>query len=328
MEEKTQTEQVQVQSEQTAPKGAEAPAKKKKKKKSLFLPILLIVLVAIAAIGVTLYPMISNVMAEHNKSVIQTSYEETLKVLDTSERDQLLADAQAYNERLINSEYQPYSREAIIEATEGYEDMLNVQHNGIMGYLVVPKIDIELPILHDTTDESLNHGVGHVIGSTLPIGGEGTHSILSAHSGMAGQKMFTDLDRLTEGDVFYIRMLGDTLAYQVTEINVVLPEDVSKLELIPDRDRCTLVTCTPYGVNTHRLLVHGDRIEYEEAKIIEEEQQEQLENGPIESTWTEMYMKGVIYGAIAVAAIIFVALIIGLVSKCRKKRRAKDSEKK
>ena len=130
-----------------------------------------------------------------------------------------------------------------------------------MGYVEIPKIQVNLPIYHGTDAEVLDRGVGHLLGSSLPVGGESTHTILSDHSGMASQKMFTDLEQLTQGDVFYLNVLNETLAYQVTEINTVLPYETDLLGIVPGEDLCTLVTCTPYGINTHRLLVRGRRVE-------------------------------------------------------------------
>ena len=171
-----------------------------------------------------------------------------------------------------------------------------------MGYVEIPKISVNLPIYHGTENDSLERGIGHLLGSSLPVGGENTHTILSGHSGMASQKMFTDLEQLTVGDVFYLHVLDETLAYQVVEINTVLPYDTSLLGIAPGEDLCTLVTCTPYGVNTHRLLVRGSRIPYEEAEALAEEITEQAPH----STWEQKYLQGILWGAIA-------ALGLGLV---------------
>ena len=175
-----------------------------------------------------------------------------------------------------------------------------------MGYVVIPKINVNLPIYHGTGNDSLDRGVGHLLGSSLPVGGESTHAILTGHSGMATQKMFTDLEQLNTGDVFYLQILNETLAYQVIEINTVLPYDTSLLGIAHGEDYCTLVTCTPYGVNTHRLLVRGSRIPYEEAEEIVEES---VAEEPAESTWETEYVKGIVVGIIVVVALIlFIAI--------------------
>lgn len=172
-----------------------------------------------------------------------------------------------------------------------------------MGYVVIPKISVNLPIYHGTENDSLDRGIGHLLGSSLPVGGESTHSILSGHSGMASQKMFTDLEQLVVGDVFYLHVLNETLAHQVVEINTVLPYDTSLLGIVPGEDLCTLVTCTPYGVNTHRLLVRGSRIPYDEAKaILESKDMEE----PTCSSWEQKYLLGIAWGVLA-------ALGLGLV---------------
>ena len=191
-------------------------------------------------------------------------------------------------------------------ASANYDSQLNPAGNGIMGYVEIPKISVNLPIYHGTENDSLERGIGHLLGSSLPVGGESTHSILSGHSGMASQKMFTDLEQLIVGDVFYLRILNDTLAYQVAEINTVLPYDTSLLGIVPGEDLCTLVTCTPYGVNTHRLLVRGSRIPYEEAELLAEEV---AEEEPVKSTWEQKYIEGLLWG---VAAVLLLLLLIGV----------------
>ena len=188
----------------------------------------------------------------------------------------------------------------------------------MMGYVEIPKISVNLPIYHGTGSDSLDRGVGHLLGSSLPVGGESTHTVLTAHSGMANQKLFSDLDKLKKGDVFYLRVLDENLAYQVDDINTVLPHDSSLLEIAEGEDYCTLVTCTPFGVNTHRLLVRGTRIPYEEAEEIVEEQI-QTEDLPT-STWVEQYVLGLFYGSGAVIVMCVAYLIY------RFRRRGKYEE--
>lgn len=174
-----------------------------------------------------------------------------------------------------------------------------------MGYLQVPKIHVQLPIYHGTADATLEIGVGHLLGSSLPIGGESSHCILSGHSGMASSKMLSDLDRMEIGDVFFLDVLGERLAYEVDQIKTVLPHDTTFLGIEQGKDLATLVTCTPFGVNTHRLLVRGSRIAYTE-KV--EEAVTLIAEEPVESTWEEQYEEGLLYGMLAV--LILLAIVI------------------
>lgn len=249
------------------------------------------VLLFLAALCLTLYPLISNYVNQKYASQIHTAYQEVMEQIDDSALREAKAQADIYNHSLIPgaSTENAYSQEGLLAASADYDSQLNIAGNGIMGYVEVPKISVNLPIYHGTENDSLERGIGHLLGSSLPVGGESTHSILSGHSGMASQKMFTDLEQLIVGDVFYLRILNDTLAYQVAEINTVLPYDTSLLGIIPGEDLCTLVTCTPYGVNTHRLLVRGSRIPYAEAALLAEEV---AEEEPAKSTWEQKYIEG------------------------------------
>ena len=260
------------------------------------------ILVFLMALGITLYPVISNFYNQRHQSQIHTQYEAVVEQTDDSELIRARELAQQYNEA-IQPGSRPddaYSRDAILEASRNYEDQLNLAGDGIMGYVEIPLIRVNLPIYHGTASETLDVGIGHLLGSSLPVGGESTHSVLTAHSGMAGQKMFSDIDQLEEGDVFYLQILGETLAYQVDAIHAVLPHDTTYLGITQGEDQCTLVTCTPFGVNTHRLLVRGSRIPYEEAEVIVEEQL-QVEEPP-KSTWEQQYIKGVLLGVGGVGA--------------------------
>lgn len=219
-------------------------------------------------------------------------------------RDQAIS----YNTAIIPGASQNnYTQEGLASAAVDYENLLNLAGDSIMGYVEIPKIQVLLPIYHGTEGETLERGVGHLLGSSLPVGGESTHTILSGHSGMASQKMFTDLGQLTTEDVFYLHVLNETLAYQVTEINTVLPHDTSLLGIAPGEDLCTLVTCTPYGINTHRLLVRGSRIPYEEAE--EKVQNIQPEDIP-ESTWEQKYAMGIALGLLMVLILVLTLAFI------------------
>lgn len=261
---------------------------------------------ALLALGITLYPLISNYFSEVNRSLIETKYTKAVELMDDSEVIGARMDAQAYNATLLTVTDKPYTKEALTQAAESYDDLLNVRGDGIMGYLEIPKLDVELPIFHGTAEETLDRGLGHLLGSSLPVGGKGTHCVITGHSGLAGQRMFSDLDKLKILDVFYIKTLDETLAYSVIEINTVLPEDTSKLTINPQGDDVTLVTCTPYGINTHRLLVRGTRISYETAsEMVEDADFEDV--APV-STWESEYRRGVILGMIGIA---LVAALIG-----------------
>ena len=260
------------------------------------------------ALGLTLYPVISNYVNQKYASKIQTAYQEVMEQIDDSALREAKAQADIYNHSLIPgaSTENAYSQEGLLAASADYDSQLNLAGNGIMGYVEIPQISVNLPIYHGTENDSLERGIGHLLGSSLPVGGENTHSILSGHSGMASQKMFTDLEQLTVGDVFYLHVLNETLAYQVVEINTVLPYDTSLLGIVPGEDLCTLVTCTPYGVNTHRLLVRGSRIPYAEAELLAEEA---AEEEPVKSTWEQKYIEGLLWGA---AAVLLLLLLIGV----------------
>lgn len=268
------------------------------------------VVLFLTALGLTLYPLISNYVNQKYASEIQTAYQELIQQTDDSVLQEAKQRTVAYNLAITPGTADAYSEEALLSAAENYENQLDITGNGIMGYVEIPKIQVNLPIYHGTDAEVLDRGVGHLLGSSLPVGGENTHIILSGHSGMASQKMFTDLEQLTQGDVFYLDVLNETLAYQVTEINTVLPYETDLLGIVPGKDLCTLVTCTPYGINTHRLLVCGSRIPFEEAAVLEEET---TSAEPAASTWEAKYLQGLLIGcaaAVGVSAIVFLVVRI------------------
>lgn len=266
------------------------------------------------ALGLTLYPVISNYVNQKYASEIFTAYQEVIAQTDNTVLLQERGKAIAYNQTLIprTGSDGSYTQEALQSASGEYNSMLNLAGDGIMGYIEIPKINVHLPIYHGTGDSSLSKGVGHLLGSSLPVGGESTHSILSGHSGMASQTMLTDLEQLGIGDVFYLYVLGDVLAYQVMEINTVLPSDTSLLGIWEGEDCCTLVTCTPYGVNTHRLLITGSRIPYEEAEQITVQMEVEDSTG---SHWMQYYLRGLEIGLAVVAGFLVAALLLFLLWK-------------
>lgn len=270
------------------------------------LTITLCVFLFLFSLGLTLYPAISNYYNEQHQSEIHTAYIEMVEQADDSELIETRQQAIAYNESIIPGTADTYSHEALLTASETYDSQLNLAGDGIMGYVEIPSIDVYLPIYHGTGNDSLERGVGHLLGSSLPVGGNNTHSILTGHSGMASQKMFTDINQLQNGDVFYLHVLDETLAYQVCQLNTVLPHDTTYLGIEPGQDLCTLVTCTPVGINTHRLLVRGSRIPYQEAAVIQE--QIVIERAPV-STWEQQYLQGLFLGFGAVAVITVLILV-------------------
>ncbi len=279
----------------------------------------LAILAFLLALGLTLYPIVATKYNAAHQSAIFSDYSQQVEQQNNAEKERILDLARQYNAALQPGVWDSESQDLLLWASEDYTDQLDITGTGIMGYVQIPSIGVNLPIFHGTSDAVLSKGVGHLIGSSLPIGGESTHAILTGHSGMASQKMFTDLEQLAVGDVFYLDVLGERLAYQVDDIHVVLPYDTSHLEIVPGEDYCTLVTCTPYGVNTHRLLVRGSRIPWEGT---EEKVEETVQAVPHESTWEREYLKGIwiAIGIVAVAGA--VALTVWL---CRRYRNEKVS---
>ena len=271
------------------------------------LAIMLAVAAFLAALGLTLYPMVAAKYNASHQSAIHAEYEKLVEQKDNVEKERIWELARQYNKARRPGVMEAYSQDMLLWASEDYTDQLNIAGNGIMGYVVIPNIQVNLPIFHGTADSTLAKGVGHLLGSSLPVGGKGTHTVLTGHSGMASQKMFSDLPGMKVGDIFYLDILGQRLAYEVKEINTVLPYDTSLLEIEPEEDLCTLVTCTPYGVNTHRLLVRGFRIPY-----VEQSEDETIlaEIPTVKSTWEQQYVKGLGVGILVVAA--FGAVLLGV----------------
>ena len=284
--------------------------------KKKVITICIAVVAFIIALGITLYPMISTWYNERHQAEVHIHYQEKVEQVDNTKLIEAKELAVAYNQTILPGaqDEDSFSNEALLNAIEDYVGLLNLAGDGIMGYVEIPKIGVSLPIYHGTNNSTLERGVGHLLGSSLPVGGASTHSVLTAHSGMASQKIFSDLDRMKIGDVFYLDVLGERLAYQVDQIKTVLPYDTTYLQTEIGSDFCTLVTCTPFGVNTHRLLVRGTRIPYEEAEVIVEEKLETEE--PVKSTWEQQYLQGIIIGISAV-----VILGLGIMVFCIVRRR-------
>ncbi len=225
--------------------------------------MLTIILISVFLVGLMLmlYPSFSNYWNQRHQSQAIASYINKVDNMDDEDCKNIMEEAYRYNEKLAETGNIWRPDEAGIEE---YKRQLDISGTGIMGYVYIPKLDCSLPIYHGTDDTVLQVAAGHVVGSSLPVGGESTHSILSSHRGLPSAKLFTDLDKLEEGDLFMIQVLNETLTYKVDRINIVMPDEIESLKIEQGKDLCTLVTCTPYGINTHRLLVHGYRVENQE----------------------------------------------------------------
>ena len=248
----------------------------------------------VAALGLLFYPLVGELLNEKYHSDVETTYTAVIADTDDAELTVQREAAQQYNAMLSGA----------ATITEGgasapplaYAQQLTV--GGVMAYVDIPKINVYLPVQHGTDADTLERAVGHVVGTSLPVGGSSTHAVLSAHSGMASSKLFSDIDQLAVGDMFYIHVLGEVLAYKVDAIHTVLPTDTSLLQIADGKDLVTLVTCTPFGVNTHRLLVRGQRVPY-----VPEQEAPAAEEKPAVSSWTRHYLTGLGVGLGAVAVI-------------------------
>lgn len=229
------------------------------KKRSTISTVILI-LVFLIGLSVMLYPTVSDFLNSISQSRYISGYKNEVAELNQDEYDSILEQARSYNTALLGNtaRFEPTPEETL-----RYEQLLRVDEAGVMGYLEIPKIDVYLPMYHGVSESVLEVGIGHIEGSSLPIGGAGTHTLLSGHRGLPSAKIFTDLDKLEIGDSFSIKVLNETMTYEIEEIQTVLPSEVEALAIAPRRDLCTLVTCTPYGVNSHRLLITGVRVDTE-----------------------------------------------------------------
>ena len=254
---------------------------------------LLAAVCGVAALGLMLYPLVGEFLSEKYHSDIETVYTAAIADTDDTELTAQREAARQYNAMLSGA--------AITEGGASapplpYAQQLTV--GGVMAYVDIPKINVYLPVQHGTAAETLERSVGHVVGTSLPMGGASTHAVLSAHSGMASSKLFSDIDQLAEGDTFYIHVLGEVLAYKVDAIHTVLPTDTRLLRIEEGKDYVTLVTCTPFGINTHRLLVRGHRVPY-----TPEQETTAAEETRATSSWTQHYLTGLAIGLGAVTVV-------------------------
>ena len=282
---------------------------------------ILIVIIFLAGLSLLLYPFVANQWNNYRQKQLISDYDSIVSAEDAAGEIDYAAElekARAYNEALLPS-ILPDSF-AIAEATEGedkaYMDCLNIAGDGIMGIVEIPKIDIKLPIYHTTREDVLQVAAGHLEGSPLPVGGASTHAVISAHRGLPSASLFTDLDKLEEGDHFLIHVLNETLCYEVDKISVVKPEETSGLAVEEGKDLVTLLTCTPYGVNSHRLLVRGTRVAYNG----EEDKEATISESMVESI-KNYYM---IYTILGLAVTLLVILLLRYLSKKKKNKQPKE----
>lgn len=273
---------------------------------------LLLILILLAGVSLLLYPTVSDYWNSFHQSRAIASYAEQVAKIDPDTYKQLWADAQAYNRSLIGKVGR---YDMTDEERAKYESLLNVSGNGIIGYIEIPSINCSLPIYHGTDEAILQIAVGHIEGTSLPVGGSGTHCVISGHRGLSSARLFTDLDKMVEGDTFMMRVLDETLTYEVDQIRIVLPDEMDDLEIEEGKDYCTLVTCTPYGINSHRLLVRGHRVENQE-----EAQATRVTSDAIQ-------IEPLIVAPIVALPMLLALLIILLVSGTKKPVGGKKNEK-
>lgn len=234
---------------------------KKKGKRKIRLSFILSLLVFLAGLSLLLYPAVSDFWQSRLQAQAAADYRERAAAMEAEETERLLQEARAYNQELAEKEERFFLTE---EEQETYNSLLSVEGTEAIGTVEIPSIQVYLPIYHGTSDEVLRMGVGHLEGTSLPVGGEGTHSVISGHRGLPSASLFTELDEMEEGDIFVLTVLGETLTYEVDQILTIEPDELEALAIEEGKDYCTLMTCTPYGVNTHRLLVRGHRVPSQE----------------------------------------------------------------
>lgn len=276
--------------------------------KDKIITILLVVLL-LGGIGSLCYPLLSNILRNYRQDIILTEYNTELENMSDDTIRNARIEAMKYNEHLKGNLLvsDPFATENV-KSDDEYSRILNIEKDGIIGYVEIPRIHVYEPIYHGTKDSVLSKGVGHLEHTSFPIGGIGTHAVLSGHTGLPEAEIFTNLSVLKEKDIFYIHILKETLAYQVDQIKVVEPADTSDLHIEPKQDYVTLLTCTPYGINSHRLLVRGIRVEC--TKELTEQAQQQRDEGGENELWKEAFGKAVIEGILIAAIILAFVLLI------------------
>ena len=271
-----------------------------------------------------LYPNVSNYFAEKNQVEAIREYDKLIVQIDEESLANEWAKAQTYNENLSGEPvHDPFVEGSGYALPENYKEVLNLSEDGIMAYIEIPKISVYLPIYHGTSNEVLEKGVGHIQSTSVPIGGESTHSVLTGHTGLPSAELFTRLDELVVGDIFYIHVLDEVLTYKVYETKVILPDKIDELQISSGNDFITLVTCTPYGVNTHRLLVKAERTEYEAVQEPSYENNTTLTEST-ENTSQNYYLTGIEIGIGIFVIIMIVIVILVIILKKKKIIKRKD----
>lgn len=289
--------------------------------------IVCVILIFLTGVGIMSYPMISSFINNLDYRDSMTNYVADVEQMEDERINNFFTEAESYNKSLTGNVIltDPFDEEAYKMIGEGYEDTLNVDDNGLIGYVEIPKINVYLPISHGTGEEILQQGAGHLQNTSFPIGGESTHSVISAHTGYPGKTFFDYIDELEYGDEFYIHILNRTLKYEVDNITVILPEETENLRIKTGEDYVTLLTCTPYGVNTHRLLVRGTRVEYTPEDL-------STKYKPVSIDKSCMYILGykipywVVASVIGVFALIVAVVVIIAVRRSRKRKNKEETE--
>ena len=272
------------------------------------------IIIFIIGLSILLYPLVSSTWNQILANRLMGDYDDTVRDLSDETLDDMLAAAREYNDRLVPREVPDAFTVRETKKDLEYESLLNVTGDGMMGYIEIPAIKTKSPVYHYTTDETLQKGVGHLFGSSLPVGGKGTHAVLTAHRGLPSNKLFSDLDKVVVGDKFFISICGETFAYKIDNIEIVEPDQTEGLALVSGKDYVTLVTCTPYGVNTHRILCRGYRVPYKPG-----------EEDKIKSrAWLNM---NIMMGLIGVLLGILIALILVIRLRKRDKEIEQGTEK-
>ena len=286
------------------------------------------ILIVLFGFALLSYPFISNYMFEKSAGSTIESYKKQSKTYDQKEKEKALKEAKEYNQDLTRSAVQltdPFKTKKSDGETMVYNNILNLDRSGVMGYLEIPCISVNLPIYHGTDAEILERGVGHLAASSIPVGGKSTHSVLTGHTGLSSAKLFTDLTEMKEGDLFFVYVLDQTLAYKVDQISVVKPENIEKLQIVDGKDYVTLVTCTPYGVNDHRLLIRGVRTKYVK------NQKNKIRPRNKDSQWMGTYKRAIAIGLAIVIALILSGKVyqkLRRAEKIRQKEVERRNEKK
>lgn len=282
--------------------------------------LIFVILLFVVGIGIMSYPMISAMINNHALAQESRVYYNTVKNMDNKRYRELLSQAKTYNESLTDNVIitDPFDEEAYRKIGANYEKTLDVDGKGLIGYIEIPKISVNLPICHGTSEKILQKGAGHLQNTSLPIGGKSTHSVISAHTGMPTATMFDYLTEMKKGDAFYICVIGKTLKYQVDQIKVVLPEKTQDLHIVKGEDHITLLTCTPYGLNTHRLLVRGVRVPMDKSDDEQTIQQATFRDG-------YMYLFGyrIPYWVVTIVIVGFVILVATIVFAVVRKNKKK-----